>query len=198
ATVSVAPGETKKFIVLVDVTKLVPGENPVEIRAENDFVEGSGKVIVSFAAGESEFQPIPVIVAVKNDADEPLEDVTGSVTGIPSSWVVMKGEPITVPAHGEANLTLFIKPATNEDAYPVLTVKSGDRVLQTVKLPPIKAKSSGLSGFFTAFGSNTTAAIAALIVVAFVVALMASRARMADEREEHLKRLESVRAAVRS
>ncbi|MCX6767889.1 MAG: hypothetical protein NTY90_04145, partial [Candidatus Micrarchaeota archaeon] len=47
ATVSVAPGETKKFIVLVDVTKLVPGENPVEIRAENDFVEGSGKVIVS-------------------------------------------------------------------------------------------------------------------------------------------------------
>ena len=197
AAISVKAGETKTFAIVVDPAKLAAGENTLDVRVESDAIEGSGQVKVTAQGGAQELKPIPITVAVKNDGNSSLENVTGSITGIPASWLVMKGDPITVPAHGEANMTLYIKPTTNEDANPILTVKSGDTILQTIRLPTIKAAPTGISGYFTALGGNTTF-IGVLVAVAVVVALMMSRARMDDEYAARVKKLHAVREEVKA
>ncbi|MBI5228961.1 hypothetical protein HY991_02535 [Candidatus Micrarchaeota archaeon] len=196
--VSVGSGEEAGFeIILPDLSKLKLGPNALYVRAESPHVfgEGSTTVILSkclqpevSTIQEQNNSVVRIVVQVKNLQDIPLEYVTANITGIPSQWEITKEDSITVPPHSEKNLTILVKQTTNEEAKPVVTVKSGEKTLKTIELPKISAKDGGLTGFLIMALSQNLTNIIIIILTAIIVLLLIAK-RDSSERMQHLKKI---------
>ncbi len=204
--ITLVPSETGYATVKVDANALALGRNQITIYAEGEARDalngetskgqGTVDILVSdcvpkatqIAAPSQTTQVsttqnpngtnVKFVAQVFNDGNETLEAVTANIIGLPEGWEVTPQEPngISVAPNETKNLTLFIKPASQDTAEGLLEVRSGAEKLfsKTVKVDG-KTGDVSLVGFFVLALSDNLLFISVLILAALAVVVMGAR-----------------------
>jgi len=183
----VRPGESALFSITIPADSLKKGKNDflvsakslaknimgsasVEINAESCVAPSAG---VKAVHQSQEQNTVEITVAVANEFDAPLENVTASLDGIPSQWSVESTTVSSIAPGETANLTLTLKTGGEEASAPILVIKSNGKEVARKPLQSIKP-TGGITGLFTALSQNTLL-IALLIVAALLVVVLTGR-----------------------
>jgi len=189
-------GESKQVSLQIDSSSLNSGDNRFEIIASgsvskavsqlNAILQTPEKTSVSANQSQAD-NSVTVTLAVGNDEDFAIDNITFDVSGIPSSWTVSKVAPFSVPAHSEKRFPVKITMNSNEEAQPIVTVKSNGRILSVQTLPKISGATGGFTGFFTAtLAKNAQLALLVLVVFLLFFLFYIRGGKQKTEREEKL------------
>jgi len=161
---------------------------------------GSIRVFVSPCAASAPQQlavtqvnnEISVVVAVHNDGNATLPNVTLSFEGLPATWKV-SSQGVDIPAQSERNVTAKIIADTQESVEPTVVVRSNGREVARKKLEAVN-KPSGITGFFTGAVNNSLLLI--FLAIAAVVVIF-TFARSKKESDDEAKREEEYREKMK-
>jgi len=195
--VQARPGQKMVFPVRIDGTRLQPGVYRLGIKATSGENPNSREVFdkafvdvtvaacaqnvpvaapqTSVSSGQAENDLVTLTANIVNPSDSPIENVSVELEGLPENWTYAAESGFTVPANSNKTLPIVVKRTTDEQASGVvLKIKSGDKVIGVQAIPTIASRASGLTGFFTAAGSNTWL-IALIIIVALAVVVLSGK-----------------------
>lgn len=202
--IRVPDGVVAEFPVTIPAAFLAKGVNRIVVEASTPGFGGSGVALVTVsqcAAAAVPQEPtqvnneITVVVAVRNDGNETLRNVTLAFEGLPAFWNV-SSQSVDVPAGSEANVSAKIIAGTSDVVEPTVVVKSNGNEIGRSKLASVN-KPQGITGFFAAAvnGSLLIFFVAiAVVVVVFTYAHSKQEAESEAQREaEYREKMSKIR-----
>ena len=207
-TITVQAGDRGTFDVAIDASQLKQGVTTLHVgiasvETKKMVAEATTDVeVVSCAAASKvnatqtqQADSLRISVAVVNDLDAPLENVSAHITGIPAAWKVQAESGVTIAPNSSRNITVIVTPTTSEEAVaPHLVVTAGDRVVGEQALPPISPKAAGLTGFVVTALSQNMLLIAVLVAIALLVIVLSGRRK--TEEEEYREKLQTIKKSI--
>jgi hypothetical protein len=219
-SVNARGGQKQIFEVKIDGTRLatgvyrlgikaVSGQNP-EPRKVEDRVFVAVRVAAcvpkaplapaqTSVAKEEKDEVVKLLVNIENPSDEPIDNVSVSLEGLPEKWSYVSESGFVVPAQSNKTLQVLVKRTTDEEAANVLLkIKSGDKVIGVQEIPRIQSRASGITGFFVAAGSNAWI-IALIIIIALAVIVLSGRFSVGGQEKQdevYASRLRSLKKQI--
>jgi hypothetical protein len=167
---------SSQFPIQIPSGLLANGENIVNVTAASSELAGSGtfpiyltpcsapQVTVSTQASANG-SSITVLATITNDGSQPVNNITGSLTGLPPDWSYTSGTVDSIYPNQNQTLTMYVNAGDSSQVQPTLILYSGNQVIYTGQLPLVGSSASGFTGFFT-LDTDSATVLFLLIILA--------------------------------